>query len=133
MGTPERRPTMAVTLPPTDERAADGLPLGTPESPPLSSETEATQGASPSPPIAPPPPPFGPPEQPARRQVPGDRILWPLILIALGTVFLIGNYVANLGSLLFLALGVAFLVARVVQREYGFAVPAGILLGFGTF
>jgi hypothetical protein len=128
---------MTAIRPPTDTRAADGLPFDAPKTAPPPPSPTTTAEAEFSPPIspAPPPPPFGPPMpmQQERRRGANDRILWPLILIALGTVFLIGNYVANLGSLLFLALGAAFLVARIVQREYGLAVPAGILLGFGTF
>ncbi|MBI3972390.1 MAG: hypothetical protein HY332_14010 [Chloroflexi bacterium] len=56
-----------------------------------------------------------------------------LLLIGLGVFFLIANLVDGGGRLLFFALGVAFLVARVLTGRYGFAVPAGLLLGFGSF
>jgi hypothetical protein len=93
-----------------------------------------------APPTSPPPtmpptdrapvPPGGPP--PARRD---GRVLPALLLIALGVVFLAGNLANGLlgGGALFLGLGAAFLVARVVTGQYGLAVPAGVLLGFGSF
>lgn len=125
---------MTITRPPTDTRAADGLPFDEPEPQVAPPNLGPFGEAGPGMPVdTAPPPSFGPPGRQERRRTSADHILWPLILIALGVVFLIGNYVANLGSLLFLALGAAFLIARIVQREYGLAVPAGILLGFGTF
>jgi hypothetical protein len=122
---------MTATRPPTNTRAAAGLPFVAPDTAPASPAPETTAEGELSSPASTPPP-CGTPVPQERRRA-SDHILWPLILIALGIVFLIGNYVANLGSLLFLALGAAFLVARIAQREYGFAVPAGILLGFGAF
>jgi hypothetical protein len=74
--------------------------------------------------------PAGPPE---RRSNDAGRIVPALILIALGGVFLLGNVVPIGGATLFLGLGMAFLVARFVTQNYGLAVPAGILLGFGSF
>ncbi|HLZ32071.1 MAG TPA: DUF4097 family beta strand repeat-containing protein [Chloroflexota bacterium] len=56
-----------------------------------------------------------------------------LILIALGITFLFGTWFPAGGAWLFVGLGTAFLVARVVTGRYGYAVPAGILLGFGGF
>ncbi|HUE75909.1 MAG TPA: DUF4097 family beta strand repeat-containing protein [Chloroflexota bacterium] len=61
------------------------------------------------------------------------RLLVALILIALGIFFLIANVVPIGGGALFLALGLAFAVARMVTRTYGLAIPAGVLLGFGAF
>ncbi|MBI3967002.1 MAG: DUF4097 family beta strand repeat protein [Chloroflexi bacterium] len=55
------------------------------------------------------------------------------LLIALGILFLLGNLVMPAGSLLFVGLGLAFVAARIVTGSYGHAVPAGVLLGFGTF
>lgn len=124
---------MSLTRPPTEQRAADGLPLDGHE-PIAVGPAEAISTADAEPFAGrPQPPPDEQPQRVGRRDNAAPHIVWPLILIALGVVFLIGNYIANLGSLLFLALGAAFLIARVAQREYGFAVPAGILLGFGTF
>jgi hypothetical protein len=56
-------------------------------------------------------------------------------LIALGVVFLIGSLGLGqiTGGLLFLGLSAAFLAARVLTGIYGFAVPAGILAGFGGY
>src|SRR5438067_2514598 len=56
-----------------------------------------------------------------------------LILIAIGVVALFGIWFPGGGAWLFLGLGVAFATARVLTGRYGYAVPAGILLGFGTF
>jgi hypothetical protein len=56
-----------------------------------------------------------------------------LILIALGAVFLAGNVLNTSGAWLFVGLGIAFLIARIMTGQYGFAVPAGVLLGFGAF
>jgi hypothetical protein len=60
-------------------------------------------------------------------------LLAALILIGLGLFFLIANFVPISGGWLLFALGIIFLVARVVTGRYGFAVPAGVLLGIGTF
>lgn len=123
---------MTATRPPVDTHASAGLPLSPPEvpsdGPPSAEAGVGLLSGTPQPPPA-----LGPPRHESQRAAPRPHILWPVLLIALGVVFLLGNAFPNLGSLLFLALGTAFLVARVVQREYGFAVPAGILLGFGTF
>jgi hypothetical protein len=126
---------MSTITPPGETRAADGLPLET-NTPPMTAPPNAAHANVGEPPFSgtPQTPPFlGAPPREARRTERRTHILWPVILIALGIVFLLGNMLPNLGSLLFLALGAAFLIARVVQREYGFAIPAGILLGFGTF
>lgn len=71
------------------------------------------------------------PELPERRRHGG--VVGGLILIALGITFLFGTWFPAGGAWLFLGLGTAFLVARVLTGRYGYAVPAGILLGFGTF
>lgn len=56
------------------------------------------------------------------------------VLIVLGVVALIGNLA---GSEIFyksipLGIGVAFFVAYILTRQYGFLVPAGILTGVGA-
>ncbi len=60
-------------------------------------------------------------------------VLLALILIALGVAFFVGNLYELRGATLFLAIGLAFLVARIATGRYGHAVPAGILLGFGAY
>lgn len=60
-------------------------------------------------------------------------LLGALILIGLGLLLLIGNFVSLGGGAFFLGLGLAFLIARIVTRQCGLAVPAGILLGFGAY
>jgi len=56
-----------------------------------------------------------------------------VLLIAFGLVVLAGNVLPTPGGLLFMGLGTAFLAARVLTGKPGYAVPAGILLGFGAF
>jgi hypothetical protein len=56
-----------------------------------------------------------------------------LILIAIGAIALGSMWFPGGGAWLFLGLGVAFAIARVLTGRYGYAVPAGILLGFGSF
>lgn len=88
----------------------------------------------------PPPPQSDPPPQlPSgdteswRRGSDAGRLLPALILIGLGILFFAGNFVPIDGSLLFLGLGLAFFIGRIITRNYGLAVPAGILLGFGSY
>ncbi len=60
-------------------------------------------------------------------------VLGGLILLAVGVAFLLPPLgVANAGSYLFVALGVAFALAYLLgSRQYVYLVPAGTLLGFG--
>jgi len=55
-----------------------------------------------------------------------------LILIVLGLAFFAGQYVQVPGWVFLSALGVIFLVVYLVQRAYGYLVPAGMLLGLGA-
>jgi Putative adhesin/Domain of unknown function (DUF5668) len=71
------------------------------------------------------------PERPEPRRRGG--VVGGVLLIALGLVVLFNTWFPAGGAWLFLGLGAAFLVARVLTGRYGFAVPAGILLGFGSF
>jgi len=64
---------------------------------------------------------------------PARAVLAGLLLIGLGLFFLVANFLAISGSILFLMLGLVFMIARFTTGNYGFAVPAGILLGFGAF
>jgi hypothetical protein len=59
----------------------------------------------------------------------------PLALITLGVIFLIGNLLPSRshGGLIVLGIGAAFLVGRVTTGRYGYAVPAGVLLGIGSY
>jgi putative adhesin len=70
-------------------------------------------------------------EPPERKRASG--IVAGVILITLGVVVLFGTWFPAGGAWLFVGLGAAFLIARVLTRHSGYAVPAGILLGFGAF
>lgn len=87
--------------------------------------------------FASPPPPAAPvqtaPPQPAQPTHPAAQLFVPILLIGLGVVFLAGNFLTIGGGALFLGLGAIFLAARIIWNNYGLAVPAGILLGFGGF
>ncbi len=63
----------------------------------------------------------------------GGGIVGGLILVGLGVAALIGNLLPTSGGLLFIGLGAAFLIARVLTGHWGYAVPSGILLAFGSF
>jgi hypothetical protein len=53
--------------------------------------------------------------------------------VSLGIAALFATWLPGGGAWLFLGLGTAFLLARILVGRAGYAVPAGILLGFGTF
>jgi putative adhesin/cell wall-active antibiotic response 4TMS protein YvqF len=98
--------------------------LTPPEAPPSATPTQ-------SPPTPAPtsvPTPGVEPAPPRQRGVAGG-----LILIAVGLVVLFSTWFPAGGAWLFLGLAAAFLVARVLTGHFGYAVPAGILLGFGSF
>jgi len=59
----------------------------------------------------------------------------PLALITLGVIFLLGNLVPGpgKGGLIVLGIGIAFLIGRITTGRYGYSVPAGILIGIGTY
>jgi putative adhesin len=126
-------PPEAPVSPPTREPPAPAAPPNTPAAPKAPTEDPV---APPAPPYTPPTPealaeePFVPP--PVRRPQRGG-VVGGLILIAVGVVVLFGSWFPGRGAWLFLGLGVAFLVARVMTGRPGYAVPAGILLGFGSF
>jgi Putative adhesin len=83
------------------------------------------------------------PVPPAYRITPSDDegprterhrgVLGGLILIALGIAALGGTWFPGGGAWLFLGLGTAFLIGRVLTGRHGYAVPAGTLLAFGSF
>lgn len=56
-----------------------------------------------------------------------------LILISIGVAALFAMWLPGGGAWAFLGLGGAFVLARVVTDRRGYAVPAGLLLGFGAF
>jgi hypothetical protein len=99
---------MAVASPPPSE-AAPGTPVTQPTAPPRQ-------------PSAPPPP------APRARGSAGG-----LILISIGLFILLGTWFPSNGGWLFVGLGLAFALARVLTGHPGYAVPASILLGFGAF
>ncbi|HEY1296826.1 MAG TPA: DUF4097 family beta strand repeat-containing protein [Chloroflexota bacterium] len=55
------------------------------------------------------------------------------LLVAIGLSALFAAWLPGGGAWLFVGLGSAFMLARVLTGHRGYAVPAGILLGFGTF
>jgi len=73
------------------------------------------------------------PEQRPRSTL--SRSFVPLALITVGVVFLLGNLIPapGRGGLILLGLGIAFAIGRVTTGRYGYAVPAGILLGIGSY
>jgi hypothetical protein len=54
-----------------------------------------------------------------------------IILIALGVLFLLGQYLRVGGEAIVALIGIAFLVAHALTRQYGFLVPGGIMTGLG--
>src|SRR5712692_1991375 len=64
-----------------------------------------------------------------------SRSFLPLALITLGVVFLLSNLVPERGrgGLIVAGLGAAFLIGRLTTGRYGYAVPAGILIGIGSY
>jgi hypothetical protein len=81
--------------------------------------------------------PYGP--DPYRRGSALSRSFLPLALITVGVVVLLSNFASGLisdrgrGGLIVLALGAAFAVGRLTTGRYGYAVPAGILMGIGAY
>jgi hypothetical protein len=61
------------------------------------------------------------------------RVLAGLLLIAVGLFALATYLLPAAGAALFVVLGAAFAIGRFWTGRYGYAVPAGILLGFGAF
>jgi hypothetical protein len=108
-------PPEAPVSPPTRDPPAPPVPPNTPVAP----EPMTGEPSVPLPPVA-----------PAR---PSGGVVGGLILIAVGVVVLLGSWFPGRGAWPFLGLGVAFLLARVMTGRPGYAVPAGILLGFGSF
>src|SRR5947209_251194 len=124
---------MSVAFPP--EMPAAPAPPETsvppvPTYPPPPTPTHSAPPSDPGPPptVALPASTGGPARGPGRTGAAGG-----LILIALGVLALFGTWFPGRGAWIFLGLGVAFLAARLLTSRYGFAVPAGILLGFGSF
>ena len=103
---------MAITNPPE-----------APAPPPSTNVTEPTES-----------PPSHTPEPTA--PIPGTRtggMVGGLLLICIGVTALFAIWLPGGGAWLFLGLGAAFLLARILTSRTGYAVPAGILLGFGAF
>lgn|GEM_PF-4498211 len=67
-----------------------------------------------------------------RRPSAGEQVV-AYLFILLGVFFLLATQFPLGGSLVLFAIGLAFLVARFTTGHYGFAVPAGILIGLGAF
>jgi hypothetical protein len=55
-----------------------------------------------------------------------------VIIIGIGLFFLLAQFVPDLGRSIPLLIGLAFLAAFVVRREYGFLVPGAIVSGVGV-
>jgi hypothetical protein len=81
--------------------------------------------------------PYGP--DPYRRGSALSRSFLPLALITVGVVVLLSNFASSLlsdrsrGGLIVIALGAAFAVGRLTTGRYGYAIPAGILMGIGAY
>ena len=73
------------------------------------------------------------PTRPTPTAHPAAQLFVPILLIGLGIFFLVGNVLTIGGGALFIGLGLVFLSARIIWNNYGLAVPAGVLLGFGSF
>lgn len=58
-------------------------------------------------------------------------LTWGLILIALGAIFLLNNFVPVAWPLSIIGLGIVFFIAAGVNRAGGLAIPGGILLVVG--
>ena len=69
---------------------------------------------------------------PAGRERSGG-LLAGLLLVSVGVTALFAIWLPGGGAWLFLGLGTAFVLARVLTGRTGYAVPAGLLLGFGAF
>jgi hypothetical protein len=112
---------MAISTPP--EATPSVRPAEAPATPaPTFTATAVTEGTPPAPTFT---PRSAPPRQ---RGVAGG-----VILIAIGLIVLFGTWFPGGGAWIFLGLGAAFLITRVLTGHFGYAVPAGILLGFGSF
>ena len=101
---------------------------------PSTASTYTARAASKSPAAPPPTPAYI--TQPTERGAQSRRnggVVAGLILIALGIVVLFGTWFPAGGAWLFLGLAAAFALARVLTGHPGYAVPAGVLLGFGAF
>ena len=55
-----------------------------------------------------------------------------VIVVGIGLLLLLGQTVPDVGSWIPLVLGLVFLAAFLVRREYGFLVPGSILTGIGV-
>jgi hypothetical protein len=73
--------------------------------------------------------------QPRSRRIEGvvpERSVLGATLLAIGSVVLAGFIVPDLERYTLLAISAILLLAFAVTREYGFAIPAGIIGGIGT-
>ena len=55
-----------------------------------------------------------------------------MIIIGIGLFFLLGQYVPDIGAWIPLFIGLIFLAAFLVKREYGFLIPGCIVTGVGV-
>ena len=63
--------------------------------------------------------------------VPRERRVTALALVAIGVVIAAGSLVPSFGPYVVLAIAIVSVAAFLVTREYGFAVPAGVMGGIG--
>jgi hypothetical protein len=61
-----------------------------------------------------------------------ERSVAGLVLIVIGAIIVISRLVPGTGQYVLLAVGITCLVAFLLTREYGWAVAAGIISGFGV-
>jgi hypothetical protein len=74
-----------------------------------------------------------PPGTPEARTSDREGRLWlGAVLVALGVLFLLGQYVPDLGRFVPLLVGLALLGVFFATRAYGFLIPGGIVTGVGA-
>ena len=61
-----------------------------------------------------------------------ERTVVGLVLVAIGVIIAVSRLVPGTGEYVLLAVGITCLVAFLLTREYGWAVAAGIICGFGV-
>ena len=108
-------------------------PYGGQPGPPPGQAPPPGQGYPPPPPGQgyPPPPPAAPPPEPPKKRDRGGLAAG-ILIIGIGLFLLLAQFVPDAGRWIVLFIGLAFLVAFVAKREYGFLIPGCIVGGVGV-